>query len=383
VKNSVPGAAYPGEPEFIPVYRPSLAGNEKKYVIECLDSTWISSKGKFLPLFEEAFGSQVGVGYATAVANGTVAIHLALEVLGVGPGDEVIVPTLTYIASVNPIVQCGATPIFVDSRRDSWQLDPDDIRRRITPRTRAIMAVHLYGHPADMQAIMAIAKEHDLLVVEDCAEAFGSRIGGRHVGTFGDVSAFSFFGNKTVTTGEGGMVAMNDPALYDRDVHLKGQGLAKGRTYWHDLRGFNYRMTNICAAIGLAQLERAEELIARKCHLAEWYDERLTGLPLKTHRPISSDILHTYWMYSILVDPEERDGLMRFLAGMGIETRPLFYPVHTMPMYSGNAQRYEVAEELAASGINLPSWPDLTEKQVERIAAAVGAGLAASSVRSL
>jgi perosamine synthetase len=248
----------------IPVYQPSLKGNEKKYVNECLDSTWISSKGKFVNQFENAFAEYVGVKHAATVSNGTVAIHLALLALGIGEGDDVIVPTLTYIASVNSIAYTGANPVFVDSLQDSWQIDPADVVKKITPRTKAIMAVHLYGHPCDMDALMEICKKHDLFLIEDCAEAIGTLYKGKHVGTFGDISTFSFFGNKTITTGEGGMVVTNDETLHDRSLHFKGQGLAKHRQYWHDVIGYNYRMTNICAAIGLAQLEQIEQVLIEK-----------------------------------------------------------------------------------------------------------------------
>jgi perosamine synthetase len=353
---------------FIPVYQPSLGGNEKRYVNECLDSTWISSKGEFLPRFEQSFAGYTGAAYATAVCNGTVAIHLALVALGIGPGDEVIVPTLTYIASVNAIAYTGATPVFVDSLRDSWQLDPEDVRRKITPKTRAIMAVHLYGHPADMPAVMEIAREAGLFVVEDCAEAFGTRIAGRHVGTFGDIATFSFFGNKTITTGEGGMVVTNDATLADRAVHFKGQGLAKHRVYWHDVIGYNYRMTNICAAIGLAQMERADELLARKLALAARYDAALSDAGVELHRATRPEYQHSYWMYSVLVPSGMRDGVMADLREAGIETRPLFYPAHTMPMYSQRYERHRVAEELGWRGINLPSWPGLLPEQVQHVA---------------
>ena len=247
---------------FVPIYQPSLDGNEKKYVDECLDSSWISSKGKFIKLFEDKFASTIGVEHASSVCNGTVALQLALATLGARRDDEVIVPSFTYIASVSSICHAGATPVFVDSLHDTWQMDPEDVRKKITPRTRAIMAVHLYGHPCEMDPLVAIAKEHNLHLIEDCAEAFGSRYRGRHVGTFGDLSTFSFYGNKTITTGEGGMVVTNNRQLYDRCHHLKMHGLAQNREYWHDALGFNYRMTNVCAAIGLAQLERAEEKIA-------------------------------------------------------------------------------------------------------------------------
>ena len=204
------------------VYQPSLNGNEKKYVNECLDSTWISSKGKFVNEFEKAFSGYIGVKHGTGVCNGTVAIHLALVALGLGKGDEVIVPTFTYIASANPILQVGATPVFADSRADTWQLDAEDVKAKITPKTKAIMVVHLYGHPCDMDAIMAIAKDFNLFVIEDCAEAIGSEYKGKKVGSFGDVACFSFFGNKTITCGEGGMVLTNSDYLYGRLVHFKG-----------------------------------------------------------------------------------------------------------------------------------------------------------------
>lgn len=366
----------------IPVYRPSLHGNEKRYVDECLDSTWISSKGRFVALFEESFAAYVGTSQATAVANGTLAVHLALLALGIGPGDEVIVPTLTYVASVNPIVYCGAVPVFVDSDRTTWQLDPAEVERRITEKTRAIMVVHVYGHPADMVAIMDIARRHRLLVVEDCAEAFGARIDGRHVGTFGDIAAFSFFGNKTVTTGEGGMVVTNDATLHDRSVRFKGQGLAKYRTYWHDIVGYNYRMTNICAAIGLAQMERADEILKRKTALAQEYQRLLKDLPVEVHTSTKPDVIHSYWMNSVLVPDGQRDAAMQGMLEDGVETRPVFYPVHTMPMYSARYESHSAAETIARRGINLPSWPDMSAAEVESVVRSLDRALQTSAVPS-
>jgi perosamine synthetase len=352
----------------IPVYQPSLNGNEKKYVNECLDSTWISSKGKFVSEFENSFASYVGVKHATTVSNGTVAIHLALLALGIGEGDEVIVPTLTYISSVNTIVYTGAKPVFVDSLQETWQIDPSDVIRKITPKTKAIMAVHLYGHPCDMDALVAICKEHNLFLVEDCAEAIGTLYKGKHVGTFGDVSTFSFFGNKTITTGEGGMVITNDETLHDRAVHFKGQGLAKHRQYWHDVIGYNYRMTNICAAIGLAQLEQVENVLIEKKRVADTYRKCLENTSVTFHNQIGDDINHSYWMCSILVkDAKERDVVRDHLDKEGIETRPLFYPIHTMPMYSAQYQRHPVAENLGWRGLNLPSYPGLKTEEIEFI----------------
>lgn len=355
----------------IPIYQPSISGNEKKYVNECLDSTWISSKGRFISEFEIKFADYTDVRYATSVSNGTVALHLALVALGIGPGDEVIVPTLTYIASVNAIAFTGATPVFVDSVTNTWQMDPDDVRRKITPHTRAILVVHLYGHPCDMDAIVAIVNEKELFLVEDCAEAFGSLFKGRHVGSFGDIATYSFFGNKSITTGEGGMVVTNDETLHDRAVHFKGQGLAKHRQYWHDVIGYNYRMSNICAAIGLAQLERADELLAMKRQVAQWYAESLNGTAITLHLEVG-DVRHSYWMNSILVDdPAKRDPLREALENEGIETRPVFYPVHTMPMYAQKFQRHPVAESLGWRGINLPSWPELKIEHVKKISACI------------
>ena len=348
----------------IPIYQPDLQGNEKKYVNECLDSSWISSRGRFVNEFELGFSKYVGAEHAASVSNGTVALHLALLALGIGPGDEVIVPTLTYIASVNAINYCNATPVFVDSLRDTWQIDPADIRRHITPRTRAILPVHLYGQACDMDAILDIAREHRLFVIEDCAEAIGTLYKGRHVGTFGDISTFSFFGNKTMTTGEGGMVVSPDKTLIERARHLKGQGLAAHREYWHDVVGYNYRMTNIQAAIGLAQLERVDAFIDRKRAVAQRYEALLQGLPVQMHAQ-APDTRHSYWMISLLVQHAEmREPLREALAAAGVETRPLFYPVHTMPMHSASFRRHPVAEDLAWRGINLPSWPGLSEDEL-------------------
>ena len=357
-----------------PVYQPSLAGNEKKYVMECLESTWISSKGKFIAEFETAFAAFIGVPHAAAVCNGTVALHVALLALGIGPGDEVIVPSLTYVASVNAITYTGATPVFADVRPDTWQIDPSEVEKRVSPKTRAIMAVHLFGHPCEMDKLAEIAARNDLFLVEDCAEAFGSLHQGLHVGRSGHISTFSFFGNKTITTGEGGMVVSTDKALIGRAIHLKGQGLALNREYWHDIVGYNYRMTNICAAIGLAQLERADELIARKRKIAGWYKECLAGVPFSLQGEFG-DVVHSYWMISGLVTGAPlRDPLRAFLAAEGIETRPLFFPVHAMPMYARDGGALPVTEDLSARGITLPSWPGLSRENVAEICDAIRKG---------
>lgn len=351
----------------IPVYEPYFNGKEKEYVNDCLDSTWISSKGKYINMFEQAFSQYIGVQYSVAVTNGTVAVHLALLALGIGVGDEVIVPSLTYIATVNPVHYVGATPVFVDSIETTWQMDPDDIREKITDRTKAIIVTHLYGHPCDMDEIVKIAHEKGIFLIEDCAEAIGTQFAGKKVGGFGDIGCFSFFGNKTITTGEGGMLVTNDRTIAMRANSLKGQGLAMYREYWHDIVGYNFRMTNICAAIGLAQLENIEEVIEKKRIIAHWYAENLKGLPCKLLVGLDGQdgIVNTYWMCTlILEDSGLREKLRERLKENGIETRPSFYPVHTMPMYSSKYQRLVVAEKLGWSGINLPSYPGLTQHDV-------------------
>lgn len=359
------------ETSWIPIYQPSLSGSEREYLLRAFDSTWISSKGEFLARFESMFAEYVGIGQATAVCNGTVALHLALAAMGVGPGDEVLVPSFTYVASVNAIRYVGATPVFVESERASWCIDPVDLERRRTERTKAVMAVHIYGHPAAMDAVIPFARRHGLGVIEDCAEAIGAYLHGRHAGTFGDIATFSFFGNKTITTGEGGMVATNDRRLFEKAVHLKGQGLAKNRTYWHDIVGFNFRMTNLCAAIGVAQLERVAQLVTRKSEIAALYRQICGDPRVEFQNAARPEVGHGHWMVAALLPEGRRDGVLERMAKKGVETRPAFYPVHTMPMYGGHLGEFPVAEELAARGINLPSWPDMSAAHVERVVCAL------------
>jgi perosamine synthetase len=352
-----------------PVYRPYLSGGERQYVNECLDSSWISSHGKFIGKFEHQFAEFVGASHATTVCNGTVALHLAMLAIGIGPGDEVIVPTLTYVASVNMIVQTGATPVFVDSIESTWQVDPSAVERAITPRTKAVMVVHLYGASCDMDAISKICTEHRLLLIEDCAEAIGTFYRGKHVGTFGDVSTFSFFGNKTITTGEGGMVVSNNAEVLKKAYHLKTQAVSPSQEYWHDTMGYNYRMTNICAAIGTAQLEQANYILERKQQLAAWYDKYLVDLPVKRQaEPPHST--HSWWLYSILVSPEFRDSLRLHLRDASVETRPIFPPVHAFPHYESGLE-FPIAQGISKSGLNLPSYPDLTESDIRIISSKV------------
>jgi perosamine synthetase len=351
---------------FIPVYQPDISGNEKRYVNDCLDTNWISSIGSYTERFEQVCADFTGVSHAIGVCNGTVALHLAMHCLDIGSGDEVIVPTFTYIASVNTIAQTGATPVFVDCRADDWLIDPADVEAKITPRTKAIMAVHLYGTICDMAALRAVADRHGVKLIEDCAEALGSFLDGRHAGTFGDVGTFSFFGNKTVTTGEGGMVVTSDDTLGARMRKVKGQGQSLDRRYWHDEIGFNYRLTNICAAIGVAQMERVEAILERKREIANLYRDLLGGhdLVFQVRKP---SIVSSEWLVSLLL-PEgaDRDAVMKSMAEKGVDSRPVFYCAHHMPTFR-SPEVFHVSENIAARGISLPSFPGLSNDDVATV----------------
>lgn len=353
----------------IPVYQPDLAGNERKYLLDAFDSSWISSQGTYISKFEESFRNYVGSQHATTVSNGTVALHLALHALGIGPGDEVIVPSFTYIASVNTITQTGATPVFAESKADDWLVDPQSISDLITPKTRAVMPVHLYGAACDMDAICEIATSHGLFVVEDCAEALGTLYKGQHVGSFGDVGTFSFFGNKSITTGEGGMVVVNDPEIDRKLRTVKGQGQDPSRRYWHSELGFNYRMTNLAAAIGLAQMERVDAFLTRKREIAALYRASLNGNHGLTFQVISPHISSSNWLVSLLLPKgTDRDLIMNKLASSGVESRPVFYCAHQMPHHMRSNLSLPVAEDIAERGLSLPSYPGLSNEQVEFIA---------------
>jgi perosamine synthetase len=356
---------------FLPVYQPDLSGNERAYLIQAFDSTWISSRGEFLDRFEAAIASRIGTPYVSAVCNGTAALHVALHCLDLRPGDEVIVPAFTYIASVNTIVQAGGIPVFAEVRAEDWLLDADDVRRRITPRTRAIMAVHLYGLACDMDRLPEIAAEFGCVLVEDCAEALGTKWRGRQVGTFGLVSAWSFFGNKTVTTGEGGMVATVDPALHRRMAIVKGQGMDPERRYWHVELGFNYRMTNIAAAIGLGQVERLDNILQRKRAIAARYRTALAGSGV-TFQAASNAVESSEWLISVLLPRgADRDSVMQRMVHDGIETRPVFYCAHHMPPHCRPGLSLPVSEDIAARGISLPSYPTLSQADIARVCASL------------
>ena len=356
----------------IPVAEPALCGNEKQYVLDCLDTTWISSAGKYLSRFEEEFASFCNAKHAMSCCNGTVAVHLALLAPGVGPGDEVIVPTLTFVATANAVTYCGARPIFIDSEPETWNMDVNQVEALITPRTKGVIAVHLYGHPVDMDPLLATARKHGLFVVEDAAEAHGGLYKNRRVGSLADIAVFSFYGNKIVTCGEGGMVVTDDPELARKVRLFKGQGMDPARRYWFPTIGYNYRMTNIEAAIGLAQLEKVDWLLARKREIAEQYAQCLRDVSGVSLQPEKEWARNVYWMNSALLDPSvrsSRDEVMRRLDEAGIETRPFFYPMHTLPMYreSVAGRVLPVAGDVAMRGMNLPSSVLLTAGDVEYV----------------
>jgi perosamine synthetase len=359
----------------ISVAEPLLDGNELEYVTQAMKSGWISSRGEFIERFERAFADFCGVRHAVATNNGTTALHLALAALGLGPGDEVLVPSLTYIATANCVAYCGASPVLADSEPRTMNLDPADLERRITDKTRAVIPVHLYGHPADMDAIHEVADRHGLLVVEDAAEALGARYKGARVGGLSDAAIFSFFGNKIITTGEGGMVTTNDDTLAERLRLLRSQGMDPKRRYWFPVVGFNYRMTNLQAAIGLAQLERVDHHLAQRRRVAAGYQQRLAGLSGRLTLPVSENWAeHVWWMYTVLTPPQvDRDRLMAAMAEEGIETRPVFHPMHHLPPYAHLAAQgpYPQAENLGRRGLNLPTHAGLTDADLDRVVAAL------------
>lgn len=350
----------------IPIYTPDFSGNERAYLIDAFDSGWLSWKGRYVDDFEDAFASVLGVSHCTSVCNGTAALQVALDALEIGPGDEVIVPAFTYVASANTVIAVGGTPVFADSVSDTWQVDPEDVERRITNRTKAIMAVHLYGGACDLDALSTLARRRGIYLIEDCAEGLGTLYKGKFVGQYGDIAAFSFYANKTITTGEGGMVATDRPELIEKAFLYKTQGVSRSREYWHETLGYNFRMTNLAAAIGLAQLERLEDFLTAKRRIAGWYEEYLRGTPVRI-QGAGVDVLHSYWLVS-LVCPCADDvfPLREALRREAIETRPVFPPMNTLPIYHAR-ERLPVAEDIACRGLSLPSWPGLSENDVCRI----------------
>ena len=378
-----PGTFVPPPGRRIPIAEPVLGGRELEYVTQCVTTNWISSQGSFVKRFEDMLGELVGSDQVVSCSNGTAALHLALLGYGIGAGDEVIVPDLTFAATINTVIHAGATPVIVDVDRATWNIDPAKVEAAITPRTRAIMPVHLYGQPADMDALGRIARRHGLRIIEDAAEAIGASFRGRACGTIGDAGTFSFFSNKVITTGEGGAVVFREAEAAQRARRLRDHGMNPSKRYWHDEVGYNYRLTNLQAAIGCAQLEQAERFLTRKQGIARRYQDRLAGVPgieLAARLPHRRN---SYWMVSVIVDAAAtglpRDEIMRRLGEAGIDTRPLFYPLHEMAPYrpfSGGLD-FPATTALSAQGFSLPSGVGLTDHEVDYVCATLARMIAA------
>lgn len=366
--------------KFIPMAVPVLGDTEKKNVLEAIESNWISAQGPFVKQFEEEFGKACGTRQAVSTSSGTTALHLALVAAGIKPKDEVLVPGITHIATVNAVTYQGAIPRAIDCNAQTWGIDPARIEKCITPFTRAIIVVHLYGHPCDMDPICEIAHKHNLVLIEDAAEAHGALYRGKPVGSLGDVACFSFFANKMITTGEGGMLVTGDPVFARRAQKLRDQAYETERRFKHFELGYNYLMTNIQAGIGLGQLERLDAFIQIRRRNALAYRECLQDIPgvvMPVEEPWARNV---YWMFSLLVEDSagsaagtRRDELMAQLKQRGIDSRPFFYPTHLQPLYKKQMRdvHLPVSEKLGAQGINLPSGNELTLEEVEYISEAI------------
>ncbi len=376
---------------MIPVNAPLLGQRELELVAECVGSGWISSAGRFIEEFEDRWAAYCGVKYGVAVSNGTTALEAAVGCVGLETGDEVIIPTFTIISCALAVIRNGGVPVLVDSDPRTWCMDVSQVPARITPRTRAVMPVHIYGHPVDMDPLLALAEGHNLVVIEDAAEAHGAEyLSGRagespvwrRCGGFGALSCFSFYANKLITTGEGGMVLTDDGGMAEQARALRNLCFQPGRRFYHEEMGFNFRLTNLQAALGLAQLERMDEIVARKRWLGQQYTARLRdvpGLQLPVEEPWARSV---YWMYGLVLAEEtslDAATFARRLAERGVETRPFFLGMHEQPVFHRRGlfvgERYPVAEHLARRGLYLPSGLGLTEAEVDQVVAAVRAAL--------
>lgn len=359
----------------IPVNEPLLNGNEKKYLCECIDSGWISSEGPFVKEFEKKMSDTVGRKYGIAVSNGTAALEVSIQALGIKPGDEIIMPTLTIISCARAVTKVGAIPILVDSDLHTWNMDVNEIEKKITDRTKAIMIVHLYGLPVDVDRVLELARKYNLKIIEDAAEMHGQTYRGRPCGSFGNVSVFSFYPNKHITTGEGGMIVTDDEELAVRCRSLRNLCFNENRRYVHEEIGHNYRFTNLQAAIGLAQLERLDEFVMRKRKMGRYYTEKLCnvkGLMLPIEKTDYAD--NIYWVYGLVLEKGvqmDNVTVQTFLAKRGIGTRTFFWCMHEQPVYQKAGmflnETYPNAEYLARKGFYIPSGLALTEEQMNRV----------------
>jgi perosamine synthetase len=367
----------PGRRAFIPVAEPSIGEREVELVADAVRSGWVSSIGEYVTAFEAELASRCGVAHAIATSNGTTALHLALAVGGIVPEDEVIVPSLTFVATAAAVRYLGASPVFAESDAAHWCLDPADVASRVTPRTRALVAVDLYGHPADMDALGEIAAEHDLVVVEDAAEALGAVYRQRLAGGLGHLGVLSFYGNKLITTGEGGAVLTDDSALADRARLLRDHAMDPQRRYWHGEIGFNYRITNMQAALGVAQLERLDEFLARKREIAAVYRAGLHDVPGVSLQEEAEWATSSWWMTTLRIDAGGgvgRDELAERLRADGVDSRPAFVPLHLLP-HLRQEGALPVAEAVGSEGLSLPSSTSLTDSELEWVIGSVRSGM--------
>jgi perosamine synthetase len=358
---------------MIPVNRPLLDGNEKKYLAECIETGWISSEGPFVKKLEAGVAQLMGCAHGVAVCNGSVAIEVALAALRIGAGDEVILPTFTIISCASAIVRAGAIPIVVDCQPNTWNIDPHLIAAKITGRTKAIMVVHIYGLPVDMDPVIELARRHSLFIIEDAAEQHGQTYKGRPVGSLGNIAIVSFYPNKQITTGEGGMVLTNDKALADRCRDLRNLCFDKERRYIHEELGWNFRMSNVQAAIGVAQLERIDQTVAKKRQIGQWYQQRLRGHPRLQLPPERTEYAENiYWVFGVVLDdalPFDASQAMTSLKNKGVDSRHFFWPIHEQPVFRRKGwftnERCTIAERIARRGLYLPSGVGLTEEEAE------------------
>ena len=354
---------------FIPISQPSITQKEIDYANDAVKSTWISSLGKYIDMFESKFAKFCESKYAICVSNGTVAIQLALKAYGIKEGDEVIIPNISFIATANAVLHSGATPVFADIDPFNYCLDPNSLEALINEKTKVIMPVHLYGHPADMNQISKIAKKYNLLVIEDAAEAHGATVDGKKVGSLGNCATFSFYGNKNLTTGEGGMITTNDELVYNKCKYLRDHAMSKEKRYWHTELGFNFRMTNIQAALGCAQLERINDFTAKRELIFKWYSKFLNNIEGVSLNRTYDWATNAFWLICLENsnwDLNERDSFMQELKNKGIDSRPFFYPMSQMP-YINQICDTPVANEIFRKGINLPTYFDLKENEVKYI----------------
>lgn len=354
--------------QVIQVAQPDLSRNELRAVLDALLSTWISSKGGYIEAFEQEFAAFVGTRRAVAVSNGTVALHLALLALGIGPGDEVIVPDLTFAATINAVLYCGAMPVIVDVDETTWTMSLKGVERACTARTKAVIPVHLYGRPAEIGPIAEFAKRQNIFVIEDCAEAHGAKYTGQVVGRFSDISCFSFYGNKIVTTGEGGMCLTDSDELAAVMLELRSHGMKPERGYWHDRVGFNYRLTNLQAAVGLMQLRKIGRTLARNERLQRLYRDRLAAVPGVSFAPaLPASCEPVVWLACALVPPDKRDPLIEAAKRAGVELRPFFHRLSEMPPYRSYGGACPAAMRLARAGVNLPTSSAVDERAVDKV----------------